>query len=227
MFLVVACGNPREAVIPADARLWDTEFRPTIERLPQSERSVLVAYLARVKQAAALSGQPIPSGITVGQAIDEQRGYEQTQASTQATAVAAQLRLDQERRDLDRRAAEVLGVSLVNKRIVPADFASGSRTELGILSFELQNRANQPIARLAGTIRLTDGFAGDLAAVRVDGVGPIAPGDTLPWETSVVLDLQSNAGQRIRNSEPSRLTATFTPDFLDLDDGTRLVAPSS
>jgi hypothetical protein len=226
MLLVVACANSHDAVIPTDPRLWDTDFRPTIERLPQGERSVLVAYLARVKQAAALSGQPIPAGVTVGQAIDEQRRFEQSQATSRATAVAAQLRLDQERRDLERRVAEVLSVTLVNKRIVPADLAAGSRAELGILSFELQNRTVQPIVHLAGTIRLSDGFAGDLASVRVDGVGPIAPGATLQWESSVTLDLQSNAGQRLRNSEPSRLTATFSPDVVELTDGTRLVAPT-
>jgi len=223
--LIVACTNPNDAVIPTDARLWDTDFRPNIERLPQTERPVLIAYLSRVKQAAALNGQPIPSNVTVRQAIDEQRRFEQSEATARATAAVGRLSRDEELRDLDRRVAEVLSVKLVDKQVVPADLAAGSRTELGLLRFELQNRTLQPIVALAGTIRLSDGFAGDLAAVRLDGVGPIAPGATFEWDSSVVLDLQGSAGPRMRNADRSRLTATFTPEFLDLADGTRFVAP--
>lgn len=219
---MAACADPRDAVIPTDVRLWDGDFRATIEALPPNDRALAAAYLSRLRATAVRTGQPIPSGVTLRQAIEEQKRYEETERAALVAANTEQLRREQAQRELEWRVAELLAVSVVEKRVVTGDLGAGVRAERGLLTFELRNLAEQPIVRLAGTIRVSDGFPGDLARVRIDRGAPLAPGEAARWEAEVELQLVGTVGQRLRNAELTYLTATFTPEVLELADGTRL-----
>src|SRR5206468_260618 len=138
-------------------------------------------------------------------------------AARLATSTA---RLDAERAQqaLAQQVAAVLRVRLVEKQVTPPDLAAGSRIEIVRLAFDLQNLADQPIVRVAGTMHVTDGFAGDLVTLPLDVTTPISAGDMIAWEASVGLGLQSTTVQRLTNAAASQLTASFSPEVVELAD---------
>src|SRR5439155_14255453 len=100
-----------------DASKWDAELRGSIDRLPGDDRRLAVAYLDRTKSAATLGGQAIPGGVTLGQAVDHQRAFEQSQAQQRLTNRAQQEQQDQQQKNADKQAAEVFAITLTNKEI--------------------------------------------------------------------------------------------------------------
>ena len=220
--LLIACSNPKDARIPNDPNRWDEDLRSTMERLPLDERQLAVSYLARAKQTAALSGQSIREGVTLGQAIQEQREYERADAAQQMEARVQQLQRDRERQELERRAAAIVSVIAVNKVVTPGQVGTGGRPDQANLKFELRNNGDQAIVGLVGTVRLSDSFPGDLTRLALDYPEPIAPRTTVPWEASVPLSPFANTDQRLRNVDLINMKVTFTPERVELADGTKV-----
>lgn len=79
--LLVACSDPHDTNVPADVTKWNTAVKPSLEKLSQEERVLFSQYAIRHTIRAAMVGlmgnkvDPIPKGMTIGKAIDEQREY--------------------------------------------------------------------------------------------------------------------------------------------------------
>ena len=219
--LIVACSNPKDAIIPTDVSQWDADLGPAVGRLAQDDRQLLVSYLTRIKREAVLGGRPVTSGVSVRQAIEEEREHQRTQTAQQGEARADQLRRDQERREIERQVRAILSITLVGKQIVPADVSAGSRSERATLTFNAQNIGGQTIEEIAGTIQLSDYFSGNLTTITLNHPESIPPGASVQWESPIVLSLFATTDQRLRNTDVSQLSVTFTPRVVRLADGTR------
>jgi len=90
--LLAACGDPHDTKVPADVTKWSAAVKPSLEKLTQEERVLFSQYAIRHTIRAAMVGlmgnkaDPIPKGMTIGKAIEEQRNYlakQQSQESKQ------------------------------------------------------------------------------------------------------------------------------------------------
>src|SRR5438094_189037 len=117
--LLIACSSPTDTVIPSDPAQWDDQLRGSIDRLSSTDRQLAVSYLDRTKSTAALGGRAVPTGVTLGQAIDAQRAFDRDQAQQRLTNRGQQEQRDQQRKDAEQRAAGVFKVALVGKQITP------------------------------------------------------------------------------------------------------------
>lgn len=79
--LLVACGDPHDTKVPTDIRKWSATVKPSLEQLKPEEKVLFAQYAIRHTVGSAMAGMigdkadPIPEGITIGQAIEEQRNY--------------------------------------------------------------------------------------------------------------------------------------------------------
>ena len=79
--LLVACGDPHNTTVPADVTKWSGSVKPSLEKLTPEERVLFSQYAIRHTIRAAMAGlmgnqtDPIPEGMTIGKAIEEQRNY--------------------------------------------------------------------------------------------------------------------------------------------------------
>lgn len=86
--LLVACGDPHDTKIPDDISKWSTSVKPALQKLTLDEQALFTQYVRRHTTAATVGlvadqTDPIPEGMTLGKAIEEQRSYlarEQAQA---------------------------------------------------------------------------------------------------------------------------------------------------
>lgn len=74
----LACHNPKNTKIPRDLSQIQT-IKPDLDKLTEEERAVFASYmmmrLMRVVPGTEGTGNPIPEGMTIGKAIEEQRAY--------------------------------------------------------------------------------------------------------------------------------------------------------
>jgi hypothetical protein len=220
--VLAACSNAKGTVIPTEVNKWE-DLRGSLDQLSASERTLAVAYLDRTKAAAAYSGQPVPQGVTLGQAIENQKSFEQTQAQQRLTNRGQQEQSDQRRKDAEDRAAQVFGVKLTGKEIIGADFSTENRTDQVAFTFELRNNGAKELSEVKGSLTVSDSwFVIDLKVIPIDYRQPLAVGAVETWTARVPLSAQATIDQRIRNTDLSQMKVTFTPELVQFADGSRL-----
>lgn len=78
---LVACGDPHDTKVPTDISKWSSTVKPALQKLTPDEQVLFTQYVRRHTIAAAEGGligdkaDPIPEGMTIGKAIEEQRNY--------------------------------------------------------------------------------------------------------------------------------------------------------
>jgi hypothetical protein len=79
--LLVACSDPHDTKVPTDISKWSTSVKPALQKLTPDEKVLFTDYVRRHTIGAAEGGligdkaDPIPEGMTIGKAIEEQRNY--------------------------------------------------------------------------------------------------------------------------------------------------------
>jgi hypothetical protein len=206
---------------------WDTELRPALDRLSQDERRLVSSYLARKRGEAARTGQPVAEGLTVRQAIQEERDYQQADAARRTAARSQQDELERQRKEYEGQVKAVLPVALFSKYVAPADLSTGSRGgEYMALVFEFRNLGTGDVAQFRGTLRLSDSFRGDpLRSLTVDYTERIPAGGSALWEAALSLDPFATSDLRLKNTDTSQIAVTLLPEIVQFADGTRLVIP--
>lgn len=81
--LLVACGDHHDTRVPADISKWRDSVKPSLQKLTPDEQVLFAQYVRRhtiLADEVGLNGDkadPIPEGMTIGRAIEEQRNYEE------------------------------------------------------------------------------------------------------------------------------------------------------
>lgn len=81
VLLLAACGDPHDTRVPADISKWRATVRPSLQKLTPDEQALFAQYARRhtiLADEVGLYGDktdPIPDGMTIGKAIEEQRNY--------------------------------------------------------------------------------------------------------------------------------------------------------
>lgn len=81
--LLVACGDPHDTEVPADISRWRDTVKPSLQKLAPDEQALFTQYVRRhtiLADEVGLHGDqadPIPEGMTIGRAIEEQRNFEE------------------------------------------------------------------------------------------------------------------------------------------------------
>ena len=79
--LLVACGDPHDTKVPTDISKWSETVKPSLQKLKPEEKVLFYQYAIRHMGGSAVAGligdkaDPIPEGMTIGKAIEEQRNY--------------------------------------------------------------------------------------------------------------------------------------------------------
>lgn len=223
---LLACSDPRDTTIPPDPARWDTELRSSLDRLSTDERRLVSSYLSRKRGGAARTGQPVAEGVTVRQAIQEERDYQQADAARRSVARGQQDEQERLRKEYEGQVKAVLPVALFSKHVAPADLSTGRGGEYMALVFEFRNLGPRDVAQFRGTLRLADSFRGDpLRSLPVSYGEPIAAGASVLWEAVVPLDPFATSDLRLKNTDAPQIAVTLFPEIVLFADGTRLVMP--
>jgi len=73
--LLAACSQgPKDTVIPTDPDKWK-DLKPAVQKLDEQDQKLLTLYLLRVAMRSKIVGEPIPADVTIGKAIEDEKGF--------------------------------------------------------------------------------------------------------------------------------------------------------
>lgn len=142
---LMGCSNPKSTVIPKDVSKWDKELKPAIEKLADEERGMFAGYIARAKLGEVFGSGGIPDGMTVGKAIEAQKEWLAKIGAKDKESKALREKLEQERVALHKQVDELLTVTVLNLKVVSADFQSGQPFDRQTVKLGFQNKSKKDI----------------------------------------------------------------------------------
>lgn len=220
---VSGCNDPRKAVLPSDLNSEEgTKFAEKIKKLPEQDKELLAGYILRKEMAKAFGSSTAPVGVTVQQAIDEQKAWvDKTKAEEKAKKEQAD-RLKAEKNAKVQEAKAALNVIVFDKQIIAGDFDKKL-----VLSFEFANKTNKKIDGVKGVVNFKNKFGDD-----VRGVGISEPSLTIEPNQSVKIDLSKSINEFISEdrtfaeTQLKDLTYEFIPEQILFEDGSKIVMPN-
>lgn len=224
--LVAGCSKPTDTVIPSDMSKWDTELAPAAKKLPEEDRKLLGAFVMRAKVGQAFGkGEGIPFGMTIGEAIAEQKKWADEQRLKAAEEQALKERLAKEALEAQKRINEAVTVALLSKKQLRSDYRVGRYQDEQLFVVGIENKSNKKIIGVSGEIDFIDVFDKTVASTNFAASESIAPGASIKWTGSRKYNEFISEQQAMWNLEEGKYTTKFTPWEVIFEGGEKLSAP--
>ncbi len=221
-------NNPSRTVIPTDATKWNEQLAPTLAKLSNDDKRLAAAYLARAKIGELFGGrEAIPSGLTLAQAIKEQRSWEQAQAAKDAEAKALETQVKAEKDAVAKQISELLTVALIGKRYVPHDYGSGNVSDSIVIDLAFQNKGNKDIAGVKGKTVFKDIFGDVIKIVNLSYDDGIPAGKSVTWVGRLDYNQFEQNDIKLGAVDMAKLQFSFEPETVIFADGTKISAPGA
>lgn len=69
------CSGPTDKLVPTDMAKWETELKPSIEKLTEGDKKLFLDFVMRAKLSEAVGGKGLEEGLTIGKAIEQQTAW--------------------------------------------------------------------------------------------------------------------------------------------------------
>lgn len=230
VLLLVACSNPMNAPVPKELSGMES-LKPALEKLKPDERELFAGYVVRhtvgaeFGKAFGIKSEPIPDGMTVGKAIEEQRAFVERQKAEATAKKAAQEKLEAERKALAEQIKQVLLISLRDLSLHKATFKDMDVKSRIDITFDFENKGAKDITGLKGKGMFRDKFGDTVSG------GGFKVEQTLPAGKTTTILLSRNFNQfddedrKLANADAANLTFEFVPETILFADGSKFEAP--
>jgi hypothetical protein len=231
---VCSCSDPKSTEIPTSMEKMES-IKPQLEKLTGDERELFAGYAVRHTLGAAMGGmfgikaEPIPAGMTIGKAIDEQRKFKADAAAEEAKQAALKVKLQSEREAAMKPMREAVTVTLVSKKIEAERGYSGMVTDEKLeVVFGYKNNTEKDIAGVKGRITMLDLFGDQISGFIISNDNTILAGKTSTWSgsRSVKYSLGSNKDRKLAELEDDKYKLVWEPQIIVFKDGTKLSVPA-
>ncbi len=220
---IAACSNPQDKVIPTDMSKWETDLKPSVEKLGEEDKKVFTAYLMRAKLGETFGGKKMPDGITIGKAIEEQKRWADEQAKREAEAKALKEKLEQERATLRKQVDEMLTVTVVQLKLEKGSFESGNIIDRQLIKLGFQNKGTKDIMGIKGEVKFIDIFDKEVASVLFSYDGGLKAGTSSTWTGSRNYNQFLQEHKALANLKEGKYKTRFEPEIIVFADGSKLV----
>lgn len=231
--VLAGCSNPKGTVLPTQIDKMDT-IKPAMEKLSVDDRQLVTAYVMRHTLGTSLGGlfgvkaDPIPEGMTIGKAIDEQRAFAAKAAADDAQEKALKEKMNAEREKAMDAMRKVVTVALLSKKIdVERGYSGIVMDEKLVVSFGYKNNSDKDIAGVKGTVDVKDLFGDQLAGFNISNDNTIKAGTTSTWtgSRSVKYGLNTTNDRKFAELGDDKFHIVWNPKIVVFTDGTKLTSP--
>ena len=232
--LVVACVlslaacSSKGTVIPQDPAKWN-QLKDATKQLSDTDRRLFAIYMARVSVAGALAGgKPnIPAGMTIGQAIEDQKKFEADQAKSETDAAILRAKVAAQRAAAEAALNRVALITLVSKTYVPKDIYRERFNDNLAMVLAIKNNSAKDIAGIKGTLRFEDMFGAEIKTVSLSFDGGVKAGQTVSTsDYSLELNQFEQSDTQVAQTDLAKMKVTFHPEMIVFADGSKM-APQS
>lgn len=237
MALIIAgCSNPKDIVLGPEPLKQLAEQGEQIKKLPEEERTLLVAYLTANAIGNLFGGQAKPvTGLTIGEVlVDAQAWKMKMQAAEaeakkkEAEAEALKVKIIAERKAIANKISSSAVVAIIDKKVLPQDYSVGRYTDMLSLRYAIENKSNKTIRQIKGMVIFKDATGDQIGQLYVNIDEPIGAGKSLNTTTGIgwkINSYQNGDIEKIARTEFGSMTASFEPEAIAFEGGEVIKAP--
>ena len=223
--ILAGCSNPKSTVIPPDMGKWDTELKPALEKLSEEDRKLFAQYMLRAKLGEVFGQGGVPTGTTVGDAIENQKSFAAEQEKKAAEAKALKEKLEREQAIIAKKIDEAVTVSVLKIGVVNAD--SYGFSQKIVMHVATENKSNRRIAAIKGRIDFYDSFDQKVGDLKIKDESDIEPGATKKSSWNKNFNQFLAEDKAFATLQEGKYKAVFVGEALVFSDGEKLVSPSA
>jgi len=233
-FVLAACSGSKDTPLPRELDKMDT-IKPAMEKLTAEERDLVAGYIMRHTIGAKLGGlfggkegPGIPEGMTIGNAIEEQRKFKADAAIEEAKQQALKAKLHAEREAAQKQMREAVTVTLVSKKLAVEHGYSGIVTDENLqVVFGYKNNTDKEVAGVKGYVSVKDLFDEEISGFQISNDTTIPAGQSTTWtgSRSVRFSLGSNKDRKLAELGDDKYKVVWEPEMIVFKNGTKLTAP--
>jgi cytochrome c551/c552 len=228
--VLAACSGPKDTPLPRDLDKMDT-IKPAMEKLTAEDRDLAAGYIMRHTIGTAMNGlfgvkaDPIPDGMTLGKAIDEQRKFIADRAIEEAKQQALADKLKAEREAAMTKMREAVTVTLVSKRQNTERGYSGMVIDERIsVIVGYKNNTDKDVAGIKGSLVINDIFGAKLSAFNISNDDTIKAGSSATWTggRSTRFSMNNHQDEKFAALEEGKYKAIWEPEMIVFTNGERM-----
>jgi hypothetical protein len=217
-FLLMGCRDVRDTEL---SKLTDKQRASLDKKLNGQEERLLIGYMMRQGMSPTFGGMGAPDGITVRQAINEQRNF--LQKEEQAKAEEAKQWIDAGGKSKQWEFAQLLSVSLVDKWTHDEDF--GEKYVAMEMAFE--NKTDKDIEGVKGTVKITNILGNPIKNISFSFDRGIAAKSTVKYIHYIHINQLSDNDLKLWNTDFDKLKTSFEMATIIYRDGSKVEVPES
>ena len=218
LLTAIGCGaDPRETMVPDDPAAWETDaaFQKAKADLQQDEQVRLEAFRERYRPGGPMGDGGWVAGTSIRRALEEQFRFDAQAAEATAEKEAASAAIESKRAAM--RAIVDLQLLDVDSK---AAWREGEKSQL-FARFRVENRGDSAVVAFKGKVAISQG-ARQIAEVPVLSSDHVDGHGKIEWRYDFVVDPTSRSQQTLATTPVSNLRIAWTPERVDLADGTIL-----
>ena len=226
--IIASCGDPRATVVPTDLKDWSDkpDLKAAIEKLPDDEKRLFVAFAMRRSISGAFGGEGIPPGTTVGAAIEAQRSWQAEQELEKQKQEELSKRLEAERVEALREMNKALTVTLARLEFEPSNVRAGRYSDEFSVEIGFENHTDRDMAGVKGVVVFKDVFGDPIKRVGLSSDETVPAGRINTWSGTLDYNQFMADDKKLRATDREKLKFEWVPDVYLFSDGTRLEMPS-
>jgi hypothetical protein len=215
---LLGCGGAKDKAVPSDMAKWDTELKPSIDKLTEEDKKLFLGFVMRAKLGEVFGGKGLEDGLTIGKAIERQKTWVDEQAKKEAEAKLLKQKLEAERAALRKQVDDLLTVTVLNLKLVKESY---SENQLIVLGF--QNNGQKDILGIKGTVKFIDIFDKEVGAVGFSYDDGLKAGAAGTWNGSRRYNQFIESHKAVANLEEGKYKTRFEPEMIVFSDKTKLI----
>ena len=224
--VLAGCSKPQDTIIPSDMSQWDKELGPVFKKLSDEDRKYLSAFIMRSKMSEIFrTSAGIPIGMTIGDAIADQKKWEENKALQEAKEQVLREQARKEALAALKQITSAATVTLVKLGKIHKDYSVNRYRDQQFMQVAIQNDSQKVILGISGRMLFTDIFDKPFSEVQFTVEERIQPGQS--HTTGAARDYNEFLPDQraLWETQPGKYKAIFIPDEIIFEDGERIKVP--
>lgn len=222
---VCACSDPLQVEIPRDSSHWNEVLKPLLKKLSSDDAALVTRYLERQMNPIAEGGTKRVFAITVGEAILEQRQYEQDQAALQEELAKYKRSLQELREAAVAKAENSLSVELIGFAFVRPNLKTRVYHYEALFEIAITNISAVGISGFKGLAQLTDVFGEKIVDLSIEEDSPIGPKVRVVRQIKTQYPNFDDTAIRLAKTRIEATRFKFSPGTVVFADGSKVEVP--
>lgn len=216
---LTGCRDVRDSQL---SKITDEESKSLDKKLTGEEMRLLMGYTMRQGMGKAFGGKGVPDGITVRQAIDDQRKFLENEKQEEAKAEELRKKVEAEEKAKQEEFARILSAVMVSKKNVDGEY--GQRFVTVEMAF--QNKTDKDIQGVKGVLKVADIFGDKINNISFSYDRGVPAGKTATYKGQIDINQFLQNDMKLWNTDFDKLKTAFDISTIIYTDGTKIEMPA-